>query len=287
MPMIPMSVDSSTVAITSTITAAITFFFATIVGGIKPAPALVIAVVAGVVLYSFGVIPIGLLLVAGVVMIGAIFNTVNNDSPSTLSNSESTRRSSLGYIDNQPQQNANEAFGNDYAASHIHDKKKSGALSPQPSAQKRVLDESFERLCIDKPDLALRQLLGELYDEFWASAKESGLSDEDCNQVTNMKVLLWRYDTDPAVNSMPHEEKTQVVKWESSPFNILTKGTGKLALIEYMVWKEYPAKANMKLVTAAINNLVSHLEKNNGNDLLDGFRKAPFFAWLPWKKFIS
>jgi len=160
-------------------------------------------------------------------------------------------------------------------------------LPSELSAKNGTLDESFEKLCLARPDLALRQLAGDAYDETWKDAEVNGLSYEDCKQGLNMKVLLWRYDCFPEITSMPLDKKMNVVKWESSPFNILTQRTGKMALIEYLVWKEYPDKANMKLVITTINNLVSHLEKNNGKELLDGFCNDPFFSWLPWKKLIS
>lgn len=72
MPMVPVNVDSSTVAITSLISAAITFGFCAAMG-LKPGIALAIAVGVGILLYSFGVIPIGLLVVVGFAMVVAIF----------------------------------------------------------------------------------------------------------------------------------------------------------------------------------------------------------------------
>jgi len=103
--MVPMNVDSSTVAATSIITAVITFFFATTVGQIKPAAALALAVIAGLILYLIGVIPIGLLFVVGVSMIVAIFKTIASAKTSNEPNSENTRRLALGYVDNQYQPN--------------------------------------------------------------------------------------------------------------------------------------------------------------------------------------
>jgi len=72
MPMVPVNVDSSTVAITSVISAVITFGFCATMG-LKPGVSLAIAAGVGILLYSFGVIPIGLLVVVGFAMIVAIF----------------------------------------------------------------------------------------------------------------------------------------------------------------------------------------------------------------------
>jgi len=70
--MVPIDVDSSTVAITSVISAVITFGFCAAIE-LKPGVSLAIAAGVGIALYSFGVIPIGLLVVVGFVMVTTIF----------------------------------------------------------------------------------------------------------------------------------------------------------------------------------------------------------------------
>ncbi len=72
MPMVPLPVDSSTVAITSVVSAAITFGFCAAME-LKPGISLAIAAGAGILLYSLGVIPIGLLAVVGFAMVATIF----------------------------------------------------------------------------------------------------------------------------------------------------------------------------------------------------------------------
>ena len=72
MPMVPLPVDSSTVAITSVVSAAITFGFCAAME-LKPGISLAIAAGVGILLYSLGVIPIGLLVVVGFAMVAAIF----------------------------------------------------------------------------------------------------------------------------------------------------------------------------------------------------------------------
>lgn len=72
MPMVPVNVDSSTVAITSVVSAVITFGFCAAME-LKPGVSLAIAIGVGIALYSFGVIPIGLLAVVGFAMVVAIF----------------------------------------------------------------------------------------------------------------------------------------------------------------------------------------------------------------------
>lgn len=72
MPMVPVDVDSFTVAVTSVVSAIVTFGFCAALG-LKPGVSLAIAAGVGIALYSFGVIPIGLLAVVGFVMIITIF----------------------------------------------------------------------------------------------------------------------------------------------------------------------------------------------------------------------
>lgn len=72
MPMVPVDVDSSTVAVTSVVSAIITFGFCLALE-LKPGVALAISAAVGIALYSFGVIPIGLLAVVGFAMIVTIF----------------------------------------------------------------------------------------------------------------------------------------------------------------------------------------------------------------------
>jgi hypothetical protein len=73
--MIPVSVDSSTVAATSAVMSVVTFGFCAAMG-VKPGIALVIGVVVGIILYNLGVIPIGLLAVVGIAMVVGIFKAM-------------------------------------------------------------------------------------------------------------------------------------------------------------------------------------------------------------------
>ncbi len=78
MPMVPVDFDSSTVAITSVVSAVITFGFCTAID-LKPGVSFAIGAVVGIALYSVGVIPVGLLAVVGFGMIVAIFKMLFGD----------------------------------------------------------------------------------------------------------------------------------------------------------------------------------------------------------------
>lgn len=75
MPVVHMPIDSSTLVATSAVMGVITFGFCTAMG-IKPGIALMIGAIVGIILYSLGVVPIGLIVVVGFAMIVAICKTV-------------------------------------------------------------------------------------------------------------------------------------------------------------------------------------------------------------------
>lgn len=75
MPVVHMPIDNSTLVATSAVMSVITFGFCAAMG-IKPGIALLIGAIVGIVLYSLGIVPIGLLAVVGFAMIVAIFKTI-------------------------------------------------------------------------------------------------------------------------------------------------------------------------------------------------------------------
>ena len=75
MPMIPVEASSSTLALTSVVSAAITFGFCRALD-VSAGAAVVISAVVGIGLYAIGVIPIGLLLVFGAGMIWVIVKSL-------------------------------------------------------------------------------------------------------------------------------------------------------------------------------------------------------------------
>lgn len=79
MPMIPVQVETSTVVITSTVSAAIAFGVCRAMN-LKPGISVAIAVSIGVALFSIGVIPIGLLALVAIGIGAALFKTFFKDS---------------------------------------------------------------------------------------------------------------------------------------------------------------------------------------------------------------
>ena len=79
MPMIHANIDSSTIAVASMIMAAITGGFCKSMD-VSLGTSIIIGAVVGVVLYAIGVIPIGLLVVAGIGMVIGIVKTAMKSS---------------------------------------------------------------------------------------------------------------------------------------------------------------------------------------------------------------
>lgn len=163
-----------------------------------------------------------------------------------------------------------------------------GFFSALFGEKKNDVDPSFANACLKTPDLALRTLVDELYDGVWKSAKAKGWNDEQCIEAANIGALTRLYQAEAAFK-IPVDKIAELSRWESAPFNRLPLNIAKSTFIEYVVWRQYPDKADMKLVMSAMNNLVSHLKETGGenDELLNGFRSDPFFSWLPWRKLIS
>jgi hypothetical protein len=136
---------------------------------------------------------------------------------------------------------------------------------------------------------ALRELASAQYDKCLEFGKTKGWSEDACIESTNIATLSWLTDAIGASKNVSNEELATILRWEGLPFNKLPNDIAKTALIEYVVWRQYPDKADMKLVMAAMSHLVSRLKQTGGegDELLQGFRGSPDFAWLPWRKLIS
>lgn len=161
-----------------------------------------------------------------------------------------------------------------------------GLLSSLFGTRKKDLDESFATACMNTPDLVLRSLAEEAYERVLKLAKGQGWTEVQCREAANIGTLTKLYEVEAAFK-ISVDKIAEFARWESSPFNRLPPDLSKATLIEYIVWRQYPDKANMKLVMAAMDGLVAHLKQTDGNELLDGFRGDAFFAWLPWRKLIS
>ena len=162
-----------------------------------------------------------------------------------------------------------------------------GFFSSLLGSKKEDLDESFVNACLKTPDLVLRKLAEDEYDKTWKSAKQIGLTDDRCIEAVNINTLATLYEAEAAFFKIPYDTIAEFSKWESCPFNKLPHNIAKTVLIEYIVWRQYPDKADLKAIMQAIESFVLHLKQTGANELLDGFRNDPFFARLSWRKLLS
>ena len=246
MPVMPIDASSSTIAWSSAVTAGITFVFLITIAKFKPSIALSVAAVVGLLLWSIGIIPIGLFAVVGISMIVAIFKVLSGKNKSP---------------------------------------------TPSINANKDSLDESFIKDCFENPGLVARRLAGEAYETSYQEAlkfgKDNNWPERYICELANLNTLITINSAEVAY-SIPRDKISELSHFESMPFNILPLNSAKNSLIEYLVWRQYPDKADMKILMSAMNNFIANLiNDNDENELLNGIRNAPFFSWLPWKKLIS
>lgn len=166
-----------------------------------------------------------------------------------------------------------------------------GFFSTLFGTNKEPLDKSFVKDCLESPDLVARKLAGEAYEISYQEAlqfcKGKNWSERNISELTILRTLI-KINSAETAYRIPEEEISKLSHWESMPFNILPLNTAKISLIEYIVWRQQPDKADMKTLMAAMSNLVDYLKKDNKEDeLLIAIRNDPFFSWLPWKKLIT
>ncbi len=83
MPVAHIPMDNSIVVASSVVMSIITFVFCSVIADIKPGFSLIIGVAVGVVLYIYGIVPIGLLAVLGFGMLAAIFKSIFSEGNSS------------------------------------------------------------------------------------------------------------------------------------------------------------------------------------------------------------
>ena len=101
MPVVHIPIDDSTLIATSAVMSVITFGFCASMG-IKPGISLVIGAVVGIILYNFGIIPIGLLAVVGFSMIAVIFKKMfgSNTQQGNLASQQASQ--SISVVSDKP-----------------------------------------------------------------------------------------------------------------------------------------------------------------------------------------
>lgn len=160
----------------------------------------------------------------------------------------------------------------------------------------RVSDEIRRRLALMELDTiaakvdqtspsatALRSAAAESYEDGWAKAKSMGKNDQQAHDMALVSVLFRRLQQDAP--ALPANKSTlDVLTMETLPFKVLSSDQGKIAMTEYMVWREHPAEADEALIRNAIQNATETIcLKPDGASLIESLRTTPF----PWVRLLA
>lgn len=128
----------------------------------------------------------------------------------------------------------------------------------------------------------LRESARKAYDEGWKMG-EGKWSEKDRkrHQHALTNVLLRRMQKEPGAPAIS-ESLLNGLGFEAIPFIALTPDAGKVAICEYIVWREHPDLANTGIIQNAIDDL-----KSQGfvDDVLKGSDKEKLES-ISWSKLL-
>lgn len=123
----------------------------------------------------------------------------------------------------------------------------------------------------------LRVIADKGYAEGWSKAKARGKTDKQAHETALISTLLGRLQQEPGAPPIS-EQMVAALGMEVLPFNVISQEESSKAIIEYVVWREYPQQAEVEVVKRAINSGLNTMRETGGPDVVDGLLKGPF----PW-----
>ena len=128
----------------------------------------------------------------------------------------------------------------------------------------------------------LRSAAQAAYETGWDKAEVGGKALGKCHETALVNVLYERWRVEPT--APPANEVTfQAFVLESLPFNVLPIRQGRTAMVEYMVWREFPEDADTAVIGPAVQQAVSRLQTDTGPDVAARLKSTP----MPWTEFIA
>ncbi len=128
----------------------------------------------------------------------------------------------------------------------------------------------------------LRSAARAAYEIGWDKAEVGGKELGKCHETALVNVLYERWRVEPS--APPANEVTfQAFVLESLPFNVLPIREGRAAMVEYMVWREFPDDADTAVIGPAVRQAVSRLQTDSGPDVAARLKSTP----MPWTEFIA
>ena len=128
----------------------------------------------------------------------------------------------------------------------------------------------------------LRSAARAAYEMGWDKAEVGGKALGKCHETALVNVLYERWRVEPS--APPANEVTfQAFVLESLPFNVLPIRQGRTAMVEYMVWREFPEDADTAVIGPAVQQAVGRLQTDSGPDVAARLKSTP----MPWTEFIA
>jgi hypothetical protein len=128
----------------------------------------------------------------------------------------------------------------------------------------------------------LRSAARAAYETGWGKATTGGKALGKCHETALINVLYERWRIEPS--APPADETTfQAFMLESLPFNVLPIHQGRSAMVEYMVWREFPEDADAEVVGPAVKQAVQRLQSDTSSDVAARLKSTP----MPWTSFIA
>ena len=128
----------------------------------------------------------------------------------------------------------------------------------------------------------LRSAARAAYETGWGKATAGGKALGKCHETALVNVLYERWRIEPS--APPADETTfQAFMQESLPFNVLPIHQGRSAMVEYMVWREFPEDADAEVIGPAVRQAVRRLQTDTSSDVAARLKSTP----MPWIEFIT
>ena len=128
----------------------------------------------------------------------------------------------------------------------------------------------------------LRSAARAAYEIGWGMATAGGKALGKCHETALVNVLYERWRIEPSAPAAD-EATFQAFLLESLPFNVLPIHQGRTAMVEYMVWREFPEDADAEIVGPAVRQAVDRLQSDTNADVAARLKSTP----MPWTWFIA
>lgn len=144
-------------------------------------------------------------------------------------------------------------------------------LERRNSATKQGIEAAIQNATTGMAD-DIRLAAKRAYERGWQKAEAQGKDKRKCSETALVSALLDRMD------AAPTQEAVEAAMLEILPFNVLPSEAGRDALVEYIVWRDYPQLADAEKVRTGIHSAAEKMKADGADEFLADLRSLPF-AW--------